>query len=77
MSWMGYSLMAQEIGKAEILNAADLVEFDNSGLNELLEPIANLLRIDVSVAGKDFVLELLGGIAAAAHIVDEGKEPDK
>jgi hypothetical protein len=77
MSWMGYSLMAQEIGREEILNASDLIEFDNFGLNELLEPIADLLRIDVSVAGKDFLLELLGGIAAAAHIVEEGKEPDK
>lgn len=77
MSWMGYSLMAQEIGKAEILNAADLVEFGNSGLDELLEPVAYLLRVDVGVAGKDFILQLLGGIAAAAHIVDEGKETDK
>lgn len=74
---MRNSLVSEKVREAEILNGTDLVEFNQSGLNQLLEPVPYLLGIDIGVAGKDFVLELLGGIASATHIVDEGEQADE
>lgn len=77
VTWMLNLLMAQEHWDAKVLNGTDLVEFDDSSLHELLKPVTDLLSIDVGIARKDFVFELLGGIAPATHVIDKGKQADK